>query len=75
MENTKPQTEDKTLSFLDMPLTRSLKLKKKRPPKKKMNQIFKTNITTTLEPVCKTTTKEIKKYELKANKTPLNQFW
>ncbi len=75
MEGTKPQTEDKSLSYLAMPLTKQMKLKRKRQPKVKMNQIFKTNITTPLNPVCKTTTKEIKKYEVRGDKTPLNQFW
>ena len=75
MEATKPQTEDKNLSYLAMPLTSSMKLKRKRPKKLKLNEIFETKKTTLLAPVCKTQAKEIKKYEVRADKNTLNQFW
>ena len=75
METNRPQIENEKLSFLAMPLTTSLKLKKKRPPKIKMNEIFKTDKNTILKPVCKVHTKEIKKYEIKLDPKQLNQFW
>jgi len=75
METNRPQIENEKLSFLAMPLTTSLKLKKKRPPKLKMNEIFKTDKKTILNPVCKVHTKEIKKYEIKLDPKQLNQFW
>jgi hypothetical protein len=75
MDTKRPEIEDDKLSFLAMPLTKSLKLKKKRPPKVKMNEIFKTDKNTQLNPVCKVHTKEIKKYEVKLDPKQLNQFW
>ena len=84
METSKPQMEDNKRSYLAMPLTRSMKLKRKRPKKLQLNDIFETKKNTSLTPVCKTQTKEIKKYEVRADKklnqygeTPLapNSFW
>jgi len=61
----RPQIEDDNLSFLKMPLTKDLKLKKRRKVRPKMNEIFKTDKSLVLEPVCKTEKKTIKDYEVK----------
>ena len=61
----RPQTEDLTRSFLAMPLTKDLKLKKKKQPKKKLNEVFDTKESKPLDPVCKRPKMDIKKYEVK----------
>lgn len=63
--NKRPQIEDTDLSFLKMPLTKDLRLKKRKKTKPKMNEIFKTDKSLVLEPVCKTIKKVVKDYEVK----------
>jgi hypothetical protein len=61
----RPQTEDLTRAFLAMPLTKDLKLKRRKPPKKKLNEVFDTKESKPLEPVCKRPKMDIKKYEVR----------
>ena len=55
--------------YLQMPLTKDMKLKKKKPPMKKLGDIFETkqNSKMKLEPVCKciTSNQKIKPFQYK----------
>lgn len=61
----RPQTEDPNRSYLAMPLTKDMKLKKKKQPKKKLNEVFDTKESKPLVPVCKRPNISVKKYEVK----------